>query len=135
MSKKEPLSEHLTEQAIERQAEDTVHLELGGRLRFTKDDFEWSENRQGGETASPAEPLVHETDSPTEYLTVHYQNGNYEWFEFNFRVDDGTAYLGSKVRLSQPRNGRGWIPPEVREAIQDYHPELDVVSDPPPWWE
>lgn len=130
-----PLEEELNELASEKQAEEILELDLGGRLRFTAPDFERTESRAAGEKATPAEPIVHETDSPTEYITVHYQNGNYEWFEFNFRVRDGVAYLGSKVKLKRPRNGRGWIPPEVEEAIQEHHPGLEVSGDEPPWWD
>lgn len=110
-----------------------VELEVGGRLRFTQPQF--AENRVNGETASPADPIVHETNTPTEYITVHYQNGNYEWFEFNFRVRDGVAYLGCKVKLKRPTNGRGWIPPAVKDAIKEHHPELEIRNEAPPWWE
>lgn len=94
-----------------------------------------TEARSRGETANPAPPIVHETDNPTEYITVNYQNGNYEWFEYNFRVRNGTAYLGSKMRVSNPHNGQGWIPPEVEAAIQYHHPDLEVTNRRPPWWE
>ena len=110
-----------------------IEIEMGGRIRFTQPQF--TENRAAGEKAHPAEPIVHETDSPTEYITVHYQNGNYEWFELNFRVRDGTAYLSSKMRVDRPRNGSGWVPGEVKEVIREHHPELKVSSCPPPWWE
>lgn len=125
----ESLEEHLNSIA----SQPDVELEIGGRLRFTQAQFE--ENRAAGEKANPADPIVHETDTPTEYITVHYQNGNYEWFEFNFRVRDGTAYLGSKTRIDRPRNGSGWIPPEVKEAIQEHHSGLEVRAESPPWWE
>lgn len=109
-----------------------VELGIGGRLRFDQPQF--TENRAAGETATPADPIMRETDALAGYLTVHYQNGNYEWFEFNFRVRDGVAYLGSKVKLDRPRNGRGWIPPAVRDAIHEHHPELEVRDEAPPWW-
>lgn len=112
-----------------------LQVAVSPRLYLTEDiTGRKTENRARGETATPAAPIVHETDSPTEYLTVHYQNGNYEWFEFNFRVRNGVAYLGSKMRITRPQNGRGWIPPEVKDAIHKHHPDLEVSPHPPPWW-
>lgn len=126
---KRSLSSRLDDKA----SKPNIELSLGGRLRFTQPQF--TENRAAGEKANPADPIVHETETLTEYLTVHYQNGNYEWIEFNFRVRDGTAYLGSKMKVKRPRNGSGWVPPEVKEAILEHHPELSIRSERPPWWE
>lgn len=126
---KRSLSSRLDDKA----SKPNIELSLGGRLRFTQPQFE--ENRAAGEKADPAEPIVHETDTLNGYLTVHYQNGNYEWFEFNFRVREGVAHLGCKVKLNRPVNGRGWIPPEVKEAIHRYHPHLEISAEEPPWWE
>lgn len=126
-----------TEQSLEDRLNDVVapndiDLELGGRLRFTQPQF--TEKRWEGEEANPADPILRETDNPTDYLTVHYQNGNYEWKEFNFRIEDGTAYLSSKMKVENPTNGHGWIPPEVDAVIQEHHPNLEVSSDYPPSW-
>lgn len=134
-SENRTLEERLEERAREAQAEAFLELDVGGSLRFTPPEFEQTEDRSSGELATPADPVVHETRGSTEYITVHYQNGNYEWFEYNFRVRDGTAYLGSKLRLSDPRNGSGWVPPRVKVAVKEYHPGLTVTEERPPWWE
>lgn len=127
-------------------------LDIGGYIDFRESDLEvavsptfylrlteewtYGEARSKGEGATPAEPIVHETgDLSHGYLTVHYQNGNYEWFELNFRVRDGVAYLASKVRVERPRSGRGWIPPEVKDAIHAHHTDLEIRNATPPWME
>lgn len=127
-----------------------IDLESGGNIYFQKSDLrvrikprfilrkveDWvrQEARSKGEKSNPAKPIVHETDELDGYLTVHYQNGNYEWIEFNFRVRDGKAYLGSKTPIDRPRNGHGWIPPEVKKAILEHHPNLRISPAIPPWW-
>lgn len=123
-----PLEDRLADYA----AGENVEIEIGGEIRFIQDTY--TESRAAGEKANPATPIVHETDNPTEYLTVNYQNGNYEWFEYNFRIDDGTAYLASRFKIDNPHNGRGWVPPEVKEAIQRHHPDLYVSEQEPPDW-
>lgn len=131
----EPLRERLNEIASQRQADTVLEFGLGGRFQFLPKDFEMTENRRAGEEANPAKPIIHETDNPTEYITVHYQNGNYEWFEFDFRIRGETAYLASRTRISHPKNGHGWVPPEVEEVITEHHPNLEVSNEKPPDWE
>lgn len=96
----------------------------------------FTENRSKGEKANPAEPIVHEKGSlESGYLTVHYQNGNYKWWELNFRVRDDTAYLSSKTMLRCPGRGGSYIPTEVCKKVREYHPHLNIVRRKPPWWD
>lgn len=131
---KRPLEDILNERAHGQQCETFSELDIGGRIRFTPPHFGLDE-RPVGEKAHKADPIVHETNNPTEYITVHYQNGNYDWFEFNFRIRDGTAYLGSVTRVERVTDSSRWVPGAVVDAINKHHPELEVVPDRPPWWE
>lgn len=131
----------------------TFNMKIGGSVSIPRSDNEMEidptfhvvlrkrgvrdEKRQGwGEEAEPFSPIVRETDSVNGgYITVHYQDGHYDWWEYNFRVGSGNAYLSSKTTVDDPYNGFGWVPPEVVDAIQEHHPDLEVLNVKPPWWD
>jgi len=89
------------------------------------------------------------------YLTVQFLTGNYDWYEFCFRVFDEVSLrfeLGEKRVCESEDEGKvayfttltgedgkdknsAWVRNEVSKAIHDVHPDLQLRSGYPYQWQ
>ena len=114
---------------------ESIELDIGGRVNVEEPDPESDEDQSTGveevpELDQPVQGVnLLEEDSLGSYLTVQKRDGNERYnYEYCFRVDGTTAYLTTLTRMEDGKDcERYWVPEEVRNEIQNHHPDVGVV--------
>lgn len=104
-----------------------VRLGIGGYIHFPEPDPHSKYQNLG-----PKEPVVLETENARKagYLTVKHMSGNYELYEFCFRVEGDTAVLTTMTRCRDGKDCHpGWVPSEVTDEVARLYPDLQLVNE------